>query len=103
MGSFLDKPATAKTTESTSDEALGIKAGAAAMQGWRISMEVRGGLGEGQRGNCSELSTIASAHPAPHSTLPLPTHRRTRTPSSWACLATPTTAGSPCLMVMEAT
>ena len=41
MGSFLDKPSTEKTLEESASAALGLRAGAACMQGWRISMEVR--------------------------------------------------------------
>lgn len=38
MGSFLDKPKT--THEVEEKEGNGLKAGLAAMQGWRIDMEV---------------------------------------------------------------
>jgi hypothetical protein len=39
MGSFLDKPKTEKEVDDKSGN--GLNAGAAAMQGWRVDMEVR--------------------------------------------------------------
>lgn len=43
MGSFLDKPQTQKEVHAEENATLGLKAGLAAMQGWRVDMEVRPG------------------------------------------------------------